>query len=105
MQPIRHWSYAIQWWAFAVVTLIFWAVASRKKASASYDHHSRRLARAQPTHAGAAGRAIPGAAASRLLHVLRHRLATGEASESRHAHQPGPAAADREARARCIDRA
>ena len=32
MQPIRHWSYAIQWWAFAVVTLIFWAVASRKKA-------------------------------------------------------------------------
>ncbi len=31
MQPIRHWSYAIQWWAFAVVTLIFWAVASRKK--------------------------------------------------------------------------
>ena len=31
MQPIRHWSYAIQWWAFAVVTLIFWAVASRTK--------------------------------------------------------------------------
>jgi surfeit locus 1 family protein len=29
MQPVRHWSYAIQWWAFAVVTLIFWAVASR----------------------------------------------------------------------------
>jgi surfeit locus 1 family protein len=32
MQPIRHWSYAIQWWAFAIVTLIFWAVASRTKA-------------------------------------------------------------------------
>ena len=31
MQPIRHWSYAIQWWAFAIVTLIFWAVASRTK--------------------------------------------------------------------------
>jgi surfeit locus 1 family protein len=31
MQPIRHWSYAIQWWAFAVVTLIFWAVVSRTK--------------------------------------------------------------------------
>jgi surfeit locus 1 family protein len=31
MQPIRHWSYAIQWWAFAVVTLIFWAVVSRAK--------------------------------------------------------------------------
>jgi surfeit locus 1 family protein len=32
MQPVRHWSYAIQWWAFAVVTLIFWAVASRRGA-------------------------------------------------------------------------
>ena len=31
MQPVRHWSYAIQWWAFAVVVIIFWAVASRKK--------------------------------------------------------------------------
>jgi surfeit locus 1 family protein len=31
MQPIRHWAYAIQWWAFAVVTLIFWAVVSRTK--------------------------------------------------------------------------
>jgi surfeit locus 1 family protein len=32
MEPIRHWSYAIQWWAFAIVTLIFWAVVSRTKA-------------------------------------------------------------------------
>jgi surfeit locus 1 family protein len=31
MQPVRHWSYAIQWWAFAVVAVIFWAVASRRK--------------------------------------------------------------------------
>lgn len=31
MQPVRHWSYAIQWWAFAVVAIIFWAVASRRK--------------------------------------------------------------------------
>jgi len=31
VQPIRHWSYAIQWWAFAVVTVIFWAVASRRE--------------------------------------------------------------------------
>ena len=31
MQPVRHWSYAIQWWAFAVVVIIFWAVVSRKK--------------------------------------------------------------------------
>ena len=31
MQPVRHWSYAIQWWAFAVVTVIFWAVTSRRK--------------------------------------------------------------------------
>lgn len=33
MQPVRHWSYAIQWWAFAVVALIFWAVASRNRGS------------------------------------------------------------------------
>jgi surfeit locus 1 family protein len=32
MQPVRHWSYAIQWWAFAVVTIIFWAVVSRRRA-------------------------------------------------------------------------
>jgi surfeit locus 1 family protein len=31
MQPVRHWSYAIQWWAFAVVVVIFWVVVSRKK--------------------------------------------------------------------------
>jgi surfeit locus 1 family protein len=31
MEPVRHWSYAIQWWAFAVVVIIFWAVVSRKK--------------------------------------------------------------------------
>jgi len=31
MQPVRHWSYAIQWWAFAIVVIIFWAVVSRKK--------------------------------------------------------------------------
>ena len=31
MQPVRHWSYAIQWWAFAVVVIIFWAVVSRNK--------------------------------------------------------------------------
>jgi surfeit locus 1 family protein len=31
VQPVRHWSYAIQWWAFAVVVIIFWAVVSRNK--------------------------------------------------------------------------
>jgi surfeit locus 1 family protein len=30
MQPLRHWSYAIQWWCFAAVTVIFWAVISRR---------------------------------------------------------------------------
>ena len=34
MQPVRHWSYAIQWWAFAVVVIIFWVVVSRKKGDA-----------------------------------------------------------------------
>ncbi len=31
MQPLRHWSYAIQWWAFVVVVIIFWAVVSRRQ--------------------------------------------------------------------------
>lgn len=29
MPPLRHWSYAIQWWCFAAVTVIFWVVISR----------------------------------------------------------------------------
>ncbi len=30
IQPVRHWSYAIQWWCFAVVTVIFWFVIVRR---------------------------------------------------------------------------
>jgi surfeit locus 1 family protein len=30
MQPLRHWSYAIQWWCFAAVTVIFWVVIGRR---------------------------------------------------------------------------
>jgi surfeit locus 1 family protein len=30
IQPVRHWSYAIQWWCFAVVTVIFWFVIGRR---------------------------------------------------------------------------
>ncbi len=33
MQPLRHWSYAVQWWCFAVVTLIFWTILSRRRTS------------------------------------------------------------------------
>jgi surfeit locus 1 family protein len=33
MQPVRHWSYAIQWWCFAAVTVIFWAVIGRRRAA------------------------------------------------------------------------
>jgi len=32
MQPVRHWSYAIQWWCFAAVTIVFWAVVGRRAA-------------------------------------------------------------------------
>ena len=28
LQPMRHWSYAIQWWSFAVLALVLWAVLS-----------------------------------------------------------------------------
>lgn len=30
IQPVRHWSYAIQWWCFAVVTLVFWVIVGRR---------------------------------------------------------------------------
>jgi len=30
MQPVRHWSYAIQWWCFAIVTLVFWIIIGRR---------------------------------------------------------------------------
>jgi surfeit locus 1 family protein len=33
IQPVRHWSYAIQWWCFAVVTVIFWIVIGRRAGS------------------------------------------------------------------------
>jgi surfeit locus 1 family protein len=32
MQPVRHWSYAIQWWCFAAATIVFWAVIGRRRA-------------------------------------------------------------------------
>ena len=32
LQPLRHYSYAIQWWAFAVLTLVVWALTSRRPA-------------------------------------------------------------------------
>jgi surfeit locus 1 family protein len=34
LTPLTHLSYAIQWWSFAVLTLIGWAVASRRTAGA-----------------------------------------------------------------------
>jgi surfeit locus 1 family protein len=31
MEPIRHWSYAVQWWLFAVVLLVLWIGLSLRK--------------------------------------------------------------------------
>ena len=31
MEPIRHWSYAVQWWSFAVVLSVLWLVLSSRK--------------------------------------------------------------------------
>ena len=31
LSPMRHWSYAIQWWAFAAVTLVLWLVLSLRR--------------------------------------------------------------------------
>ena len=30
LPPLRHFSYAVQWWSFALLTLILWAVGSRR---------------------------------------------------------------------------
>src|SRR5215469_234333 len=30
LPPLRHFSYAVQWWSFAVLTLILWALGSRR---------------------------------------------------------------------------
>jgi cytochrome oxidase assembly protein ShyY1 len=32
MEPIRHWSYAVQWWAFGVVLLVLWIGLNLRKA-------------------------------------------------------------------------
>jgi surfeit locus 1 family protein len=32
MEPIRHWSYAVQWWSFGVVLLVLWVGLSIRKA-------------------------------------------------------------------------
>lgn len=34
MEPIRHWSYAVQWWGFAVVTLGLWVGLNLKRSVA-----------------------------------------------------------------------
>lgn len=31
MSPLRHWAYAIQWWAFAALALILWVALSLKR--------------------------------------------------------------------------
>ena len=31
LPPLRHFSYAVQWWTFAVATLILWALLSRRR--------------------------------------------------------------------------
>jgi cytochrome oxidase assembly protein ShyY1 len=31
LEPMRHWSYAAQWWCFAVVLVVIWVVTSSQK--------------------------------------------------------------------------
>jgi surfeit locus 1 family protein len=31
LAPLRHWSYAIQWWGFAVTLVIIWAIMSARR--------------------------------------------------------------------------
>jgi surfeit locus 1 family protein len=30
LPPLRHFSYALQWWSFALLALIIWALLSRR---------------------------------------------------------------------------
>jgi len=32
LEPMRHWSYAVQWWGFAALSVILWVVLSSRKA-------------------------------------------------------------------------
>jgi cytochrome oxidase assembly protein ShyY1 len=34
LSPLRHWSYAIQWWGFALTLLVIWAVLSARRPQA-----------------------------------------------------------------------
>lgn len=31
MEPIRHWSYAVQWWSFGVLLLVLWVIMSLRR--------------------------------------------------------------------------
>jgi surfeit locus 1 family protein len=35
VQPIRHWSYAVQWWSFAILALVLWMVLSTRRVGSS----------------------------------------------------------------------
>jgi surfeit locus 1 family protein len=35
LPPIRHWSYAVQWWGFAAALLVIWAILSAPKPRAA----------------------------------------------------------------------
>ena len=33
LSPLRHWSYAVQWWGFAATLFVIWAILSARKAA------------------------------------------------------------------------
>ena len=35
LSPLRHFSYAVQWWSFALLTLVLWVVGSRRPPQAA----------------------------------------------------------------------
>jgi len=37
LPPLRHFSYAVQWWGFALLTLVLWAVVSRRPPAQAAD--------------------------------------------------------------------
>jgi surfeit locus 1 family protein len=42
LPPLRHFAYAIQWWSFAVLALVAWAVASVRRTDAAQQRATRQ---------------------------------------------------------------
>ena len=83
MSPLRHFAYAIQWWCFAALALVIWAVMALRRAGAGGMSDPAAALRARNLRTlAAAGGVVPAAAGARVLHLLRQRLASRPAAST-----------------------